>query len=79
MLLIGTETYTLLGRPLIKCASIEGVIESISKSEKVIVFKKKRRKGHKKSMGSRSSLTSCRIQGIEHSLPDSIMSKAVEL
>ena len=61
ILMIGTNTYTLLGRPFVGSAKIEAVVESITKSEKVIVFKKKRRKQYKKSMGARAKLTSCRI------------------
>lgn len=79
ILMIGTNTYTLMGRPLVASAKIEAVIESIFKSEKVIVFKKKRRKQHKKSQGSRAQLTSCRITEILHQIPQEIMNKAVSL
>lgn len=66
--LLGTKTYTLIGRPLIENASVEGVIESISDSDKILVFKKKRRKGYKKSFGSRLPLTQVRITKINHEL-----------
>jgi large subunit ribosomal protein L21 len=43
---------------------VEATIESISQGEKVIVFKKKRRKQYKKSFGFRAQLTSVRIENI---------------
>lgn len=48
-------------------------------SDKIIVFKKKRRKQYKKSFGSRVPLTSCRITGIVHNLTQDILSKAIPL
>lgn len=64
---------------MVKSVKVEGVIESIALSEKVIVFKKKRRKQYKKSFGSRVPLTTCRITNIVHSLTEDILSKAVPL
>jgi large subunit ribosomal protein L21 len=66
--LAGTPSYTLLGRPSLEHTYVEGVIESISDSDKTLVFKKKRRKQYKKSFGSRVKLTSCRIINIIHNL-----------
>ena len=62
--LVGTNSYTMLGRPFISGASVEGIVESISDSDKIIVFKKKRRKGYKRSFGARNALTQCRITRI---------------
>lgn len=69
----------MLGRPLVNGARVEGIIESISDSEKIIVFKKKRRKGYKRSMGSRTTLTQCRITRIVYELTEDILSKAIAL
>ena len=79
MLLAGTATYTVLGRPQVKNTYVEGIVESISDSEKVIVFKKKRRKQYKKSFGSRVKLTSLRITRIVHELTEDTLSRAVSL
>lgn len=68
-----------MGRPVIKSVKVEGIIESIALSEKVIVFKKKRRKQYKKSFGSRIPLTTCRITNIVHYLTEDILTKAVPL
>ncbi len=64
--MIGTKTYTLVGRPYIGSAFVEAKIEAISDSRKIIVFKKKRRKNYKRSFGSRTSLTQCRVTRIVH-------------
>ena len=62
--MIGTNSYTLLGRPLVSGARVEATIESISDTKKITVFKKKRRKGYRKSFGSRTTITQCRITKI---------------
>lgn len=79
VLLAGTTSYTLLGRPFLNNTYVEGVIESISESDKTLVFKKKRRKQYKKSFGSRVKLTSCRITKIVHQLTPETLSQAVSL
>jgi large subunit ribosomal protein L21 len=79
VLLAGTATYTVLGRPVVNNTYVEGVVESISESEKTIVFKKKRRKQYKKSFGSRVKLTSLRITRIVHELTSETLSRAVGL
>eukprot|EP00657_Telonema_sp_P-1_P012992 TRINITY_DN993_c0_g1_i10.p1 TRINITY_DN993_c0_g1~~TRINITY_DN993_c0_g1_i10.p1 ORF type:complete len:101 (+),score=13.96 TRINITY_DN993_c0_g1_i10:73-375(+) len=45
-------------------ATVSAKIVSHSKDDKVIVFKKKRRKGYQKSNGHRQSLTELLIEGI---------------
>ena len=44
--MIGTPDYTKIGRPSVEKARVFATIEEISETEKVIVFKKKRRKGY---------------------------------
>lgn len=48
-------------------------------SEKILVFKKKRRKQYKKSFGSKVPLTSVRITNIVYNLSKDILEKAVPL
>lgn len=55
------------------------LVESISDSEKTLVFKKRRRKQYKKSFGSRVKLTTCRVVRIVHELTEDIMKRAVGL
>ena len=53
-----------LGAPAVEGASVEAKVLQHLKGDKVIVFKKKRRKGYKKKNGHRQSLTQILIEGI---------------
>src|SRR5690348_13377091 len=51
-----------VGSPLLKGASISAKIISHLRGDKVIVFKKKRRKGYQKQNGHRQDLTKIQIE-----------------
>src|SRR3970040_2308828 len=53
-----------IGAPAIEGASVEAKVLQHLKGDKVIVFKKKRRKGYKKRNGHRQYLTQIVIEGI---------------
>jgi large subunit ribosomal protein L21 len=53
-----------LGAPAVEGASVEAKVLQHLKGDKVIVFKKKRRKGYKKRNGHRQYLTQIQISGI---------------
>ncbi|PPL04660.1 50S ribosomal protein L21 [Parapedobacter indicus] len=53
-----------IGAPLVKGATVSAKILSHLKGDKVIVFKKKRRKGYKKKNGHRQQFTKIEITGI---------------
>jgi large subunit ribosomal protein L21 len=53
-----------VGAPVLSGASVTAKIVSHLKDEKVLVFKKKRRKGYQKLNGHRQSLTEIVIEGI---------------
>ena len=53
-----------VGTPLISGAKISAKVLSHDKGDKVIVFKKKRRKGYQKSNGHRQSFTKIQIESI---------------
>ena len=55
---------TLIGSPLVKNIIVKAKILKHLKGDKVIVFKKKRRKGYKVKNGHRQSLTQISIQSI---------------
>jgi len=63
MLLDDNGTVT-IGAPAIEGASVEAKVIQHLKGDKVIVFKKKRRKGYKKKNGHRQSFTQIVIEGI---------------
>ena len=53
-----------VGTPTVKGASVKAAIADQLKADKVIVFKKKRRKGYQKKNGFRQSITQLDIQKI---------------
>ncbi|MCM4160507.1 50S ribosomal protein L21 [Antarcticibacterium flavum] len=69
VLLTGDGDDITLGAPAIDGASVDAKITRHVKGDKVIVFKKKRRKGYRVKNGHRQSLTEISITGI--SLPGS--------
>ena len=62
---------TLIGSPLVKNIIVKAKILKHLKGDKVIVFKKKRRKGYKVKNGHRQSLTQISIQSILHNTSSS--------
>jgi len=54
-----------VGTPTLKGAMVSAKILSHLKGDKVIVFKKKRRKGYKKKNGHRQQFTKIQITGIK--------------
>jgi large subunit ribosomal protein L21 len=53
-----------IGTPVIEGAAVEATLVDQVKADKVIVFKKKRRKGYKKKNGQRQPLSQIRIESI---------------
>jgi large subunit ribosomal protein L21 len=64
VLLLDDKGNVTLGAPAIEGASVEAKVLQHLKGDKVIVFKKKRRKGYKKRNGHRQYLTQIVIEGI---------------
>ena len=64
VLLAGDGEKITLGAPAIDGASVDAKITRHLKGDKVIVFKKKRRKGYRVKNGHRQALTEISIQGI---------------
>jgi large subunit ribosomal protein L21 len=64
VLLLDDNGTVTLGAPAIEGASVEATVLRHLKGDKVIVFKKKRRKGYKKKNGHRQALTQIIIEGI---------------
>ena len=62
--LLDDGTQVTLGAPAITGASVEAIVVKHLKGDKVIVFKKKRRKGYRVKNGHRQSLTEILIQSI---------------
>jgi large subunit ribosomal protein L21 len=64
VLLIDTGNKISVGDPVVKGATVSAKVISHMKGDKVLVFKKKRRKGYQKLNGHRQYLTQIQIEGI---------------
>lgn len=64
VLLIDNDGKITVGAPVIDGARVAAKVVSHLQGDKVIVFKKKRRKGYKKMNGHRQALTELLIQGV---------------
>ncbi len=64
VLLVDNDGKVKVGTPTVKGAKVTGKILSHLKDDKVIVFKKKRRKGYKVKNGHRQHLTKLLIESI---------------
>jgi large subunit ribosomal protein L21 len=64
VLLVEDEGKVQLGKPVIDGAKISAKVLEHVRGEKVIVFKKRRRKGYQKSNGHRQDFTQIEIESI---------------
>jgi len=65
VLLVENDGKVQLGAPAIKGAKVSAKVEEHVKGDKVIVFRKNRRKGYKKKNGHRQSFTAITITDIK--------------
>lgn len=64
VLLVGGEGETRIGKPTVDGAAVDAQIVRQGRAKKIIVFKKKRRKGYHKKQGHRQAFTELKITGI---------------
>lgn len=64
VLFVSKDEATMIGSPYVKNASVKAEILKDDKARKVIIFKKKPRKGHKKLRGHRQPYSLVKIQDI---------------
>lgn len=64
VLLVENDGATSLGMPVLSSAVVNATVLGHQKGDKVIVFKKKRRKGYRKKNGHRQSFTKIKIDSI---------------
>jgi large subunit ribosomal protein L21 len=65
VVLIDNAGKIAIGTPHVKGASVSATVLKHLKDDKVIVFKKKRRKGYKKANGHRQYLSQIQIESIK--------------
>jgi large subunit ribosomal protein L21 len=76
VLLIEDEGRVLVGTPVVEKAVVRAEVVENYKGEKVLIFKKKRRKQYRRTKGHRQELTKVRIEKI---YPDAKLVPAEEL
>lgn len=64
VLMIGDGEDVKIGNPLVEKAKVTGTIVAHDKAKKIIVFKKKRRKGYRRTQGHRQQYTALKIEQI---------------
>ena len=64
VLLVGGEGETQVGQPRVDGASVAAEIVEQGRAKKIIIFKKKRRKGYHKKQGHRQAFTGLKITEI---------------
>lgn len=64
VLLVSSEDKTLIGSPYVKNATVKAELLDEEKGKKVIIFKKKPRKGHMKTRGHRQQYSLVSIKDI---------------
>ncbi|MBE0646324.1 MAG: 50S ribosomal protein L21 [Bacteroidales bacterium] len=64
VLLIEDEGKVSVGKPFVKGKTVSAKVLEHARGDKVIVFKKKRRKGYQKSTGHRQDFTKIQIEAI---------------
>lgn len=64
VMLLEEEGKTIIGKPFVEGVSVVAKVMEHVKSDKVLVFKKKRRKGYQKLNGHRQQMTKIEIEGI---------------
>jgi large subunit ribosomal protein L21 len=65
VLLVGADDGVKIGQPLVEGACVSGTITAQARHPKITVFKMKRRKGYRRTMGHRQSYTEVRIDKID--------------
>jgi large subunit ribosomal protein L21 len=65
VLLVAGDGDARIGTPLVAGAKVVGTITAQDRSDKITVFKMKRRKGYRRKAGHRQHYTEVRVDGIE--------------
>ena len=65
VMLVSRDGNVSLGRPYLDGATVTATVTAQDRGPKVLVFKKKKRKGYRRTKGHRQSFTSVRVDAIE--------------
>ena len=64
VLMVGGDAGTTIGTPLVDGASVSAEVLEQGRGPKILVFKKMRRKGYRRTRGHQQDLTTLKIKGI---------------
>ncbi len=64
VLMLGSDEGVTVGSPVIDGAQVIGELLDTNRARKIIVFKRKRRKGYRKKQGHRQGFTEIRIDEV---------------
>ena len=64
VLFVDDDGTPVAGTPFIASATVTGVVDEQGRGRKIRVFRKKRRKGWRRTIGHRTALTKVRITGV---------------
>ena len=78
VLLLDNGSKVVVGTPTVKGASVEAKVVKHLKDDKVIVYKKKRRKGYKVKNGHRQALTEIVIEKVSEKTAKKVVKKEVK-
>ena len=78
VLLLDNGSKVVVGTPTVTGASVEAKVVKHLKDDKVIVFKKKRRKGYKIKNGHRQALTEIVIEKVSEKTAKKVVKKEVK-
>lgn len=65
VLMLAEGENVTLGKPLVAGASVKATVVAHTKGEKIKIFKMRRRKHYRKTLGHRQSYTELRVDGIQ--------------
>lgn len=65
VLMLGEGENAIIGTPLVEGASVSAKILENKRAPKIIVFKKKRRKGYRRKQGHRQEISVIQIESID--------------
>ena len=77
VLLINDGKNTEIGEPILKGASVTGTIIEHGRNKKILVYKKKRRKGYQRKNGHRQWFTEIEFGTIKAGKSQSVKKKAI--
>ena len=66
VLMVRTDQEIVVGHPVVEKAKVVGEVLSQDRGDKIIVFKKKRRKNYRRTRGHRQSFTRIKIVEIQN-------------